>query len=100
MRRVVLLKGPPSSRRAQVARRFAHALDVLIKGTPELRARAGAALVPGLQTTLEQLKAALQAEPVTLETLPPDLVRDWLSADGRARIAVFPRGDSNDNETL
>ena len=85
---------------AQAARRFAHALDVLVKGTPELRARAAAALVPGLQTTLEQLRAALQAEPVTLETLPPDLVRDWLSADGRARIAVFPRGDSNDNETL
>jgi hypothetical protein len=38
---------------------------------------------------------------VTLETLPPDLVADWIARDGRARVQVFPRGDGDDdNATL
>ena len=85
---------------AEAARRFARVLDTLVKGTPEMRARADAALVPGLRATLGQLRAALQAEAVTLDSLPPAMIRDWVSADGRARVEVFPRGDSNDNETL
>jgi len=85
---------------AEAARRFARVLDALVKGAPEMRARADAALVPGLRATLGQLRAALQAEAVTLNSLPPALMRDWVSADGRARVEVFPRGDSNDNETL
>jgi hopanoid biosynthesis associated RND transporter like protein HpnN len=87
---------PPS----QAARRFANALDVLATGPPELRQRAEAALIPGLRTTLDQLRMALQAAPVTLENLPLPLARDWIAADGRARVEVFPRGDGNDNETL
>jgi hypothetical protein len=35
-----------------------------------------------------------------LDTLPPDLVRDWVTPDGRARIDVAPKGDPNDNEVL
>ena len=37
---------------------------------------------------------------MTLATLPDDLERDWVAADGRARIEVFPKGDANDNATL
>ena len=94
------VSGDAADPAAEAARRFARVLDTLVKGAPEIRARAGAALIPGLRTTLDQLRTALQAEPVTLDRLPPALVRDWLSADGRARIEVFPRGDSNDNEIL
>jgi predicted RND superfamily exporter protein len=50
--------------------------------------------------TLEQLRAALQAEPVTLESLPDDLKRDWIGPDGRARIEVFPKGDDSDNAAV
>ena len=39
-------------------------------------------------------------KPITLKTLPPELVRDWIAADGRARIEVFPKGDPNDNEAM
>jgi predicted RND superfamily exporter protein len=49
---------------------------------------------------LEQLRAAMQARPVTLADLPDEIKRDWVAADGRARIEVFPRGDANDNATL
>jgi uncharacterized protein len=82
------------------ARRLAEVLRALMRGNPAQRAQASAVLMPGLQATLNQVRAALQAGPVTLQTLPPELVRDWVATDGRARVEVFPAGDSNDNETL
>jgi predicted exporter len=57
-------------------------------------------LISGLKVLLSQLQLALQAEPVTLASLPPDLSQDWVTSDGRARIQVFPNGDSNNNDTL
>ena len=49
---------------------------------------------------LDQIRALLAAQAVTAQTLPPDLVREWTAPDGRARIQVFPKGDSNDNAVL
>ena len=63
---------------------------------PELEAN----LLGDLQDTLARLERALEAEPVTLETLPSDLRERYLAADGRARIEVFPRHDLNDNRAL
>ncbi len=80
--------------------RLAHALARLAEATPADRERARVALVPGLVTLLGQLRAALAAQPVALATLPPDLVREWVAPDGRARIEVYPKGDANDNATL
>ena len=57
-------------------------------------------LIPGLETLLGQTRAALSAVPATLADLPPDLSRDWVAADGRARISVAPRGDANDTAVL
>jgi hypothetical protein len=82
------------------ARRLADVLRALSQGDSAQRAQMETVLIPGLRATLNQVRAALQAEPVTLETLPQELVHDWVAADGRARIEVFPAGDSNDNETL
>jgi uncharacterized protein len=65
-----------------------------------LRARAAMTLIAPLDVLLGQFSAMLHPEPVTLETLPSDLVEDWVAKDGRARIQVFPTGNSNDNETL
>ncbi len=56
--------------------------------------------MPGLVVVLDQTRAALQAAPVTLQTLPPEITRDWLAPDGRARLSVIPRGDSNNNAVL
>jgi hypothetical protein len=57
-------------------------------------------LISGLPAMLDRLRLALSAEPVTLETLPADLKREWVAPDGRARIEVYPRGDSNNNTVL
>jgi len=81
-------------------RRLAVALDRLAKGSPALRQRATDALIPGLNTLLDQIRYSLQAQPVTLDSLPPELKRQWMTSDGQARISVIPRGDSNNNEVL
>jgi hopanoid biosynthesis associated RND transporter like protein HpnN len=85
---------------AAAARRLADALDRLRAAPPSARATAAEALVTPLRIMLDQTRDLLLAGPVTAETLPPDLVADWITKDGRARLELFPRGDSNDNETL
>jgi hopanoid biosynthesis associated RND transporter like protein HpnN len=82
------------------ARRLATDLDWLAKADPATRQRASQVLMPGLSTLLDQARASLQPQPVTLQTLPADLVRDWVTPDGRARVSVTPKGDSNDNAVL
>src|SRR5262249_41375226 len=42
----------------------------------------------------------LQAQPVTLETLPPEIAREWVTQDGRYKVEILPKGDPTDNETL
>ncbi len=77
------------------ARRLAAALDILAAGSPALRARAAAVVISPLNTMLDQVRNTLAAQPVTLQTLPPDLVREWVAPDGRARAQVFPKHNDN-----
>jgi hopanoid biosynthesis associated RND transporter like protein HpnN len=85
---------------ADHARRLAGLLDRLAKAPPAVRARAADVLISGLNVSLDQMRALLQAQPVTLDSLPADLKRDWTTPDGRQRVSVVPRGDSNDNAVL
>jgi hopanoid biosynthesis associated RND transporter like protein HpnN len=80
--------------------RLGRALRTLAADGPARRERARDTLIPGLSTMLEQLRAAMRARPVTIAGLPDEIKRDWVAADGRARIEVFPRGDANDNSML
>ena len=82
------------------ARRLATLLARLGQAPPSARSRAEAAVTATLPTLLGQARALLTAQPVSLATLPPDLVRDWRARDGRIRIQVFPRGDANDVATV
>jgi uncharacterized protein len=81
------------------ARRLADVLDRLGAATPAVRAAAAAAVVPPLKTMLAQVRAMLQAGPVSLESLPRALVDDWTTRDGRARLLVLPH-DERDNAAL
>src|SRR5262249_3435944 len=49
---------------------------------------------------LAQIGNSLQAQPVTLQSLPPGLTRDWMAPDGEARVQVIPSGDPNNNDNL
>jgi hopanoid biosynthesis associated RND transporter like protein HpnN len=44
-----------------------------------------------LPSELDQLRQALAARPVSLQTIPSDLARDWMLPDGRARVQVVPK---------
>jgi len=65
-----------------------------------MRGRAHAAMIPSLNTALDELRNYLQAQPVTLETLPPEIAREWVTQDGRYKVEILPKGDPTDNETL
>jgi hopanoid biosynthesis associated RND transporter like protein HpnN len=85
---------------AVAARRLSGLLSQLAKSDPVVRANAERALTSSLATALQELRSALRAQPVTQQSLPPDLTRDWLTPDGRGRLEVTPKGDPNDNEVL
>jgi hopanoid biosynthesis associated RND transporter like protein HpnN len=85
---------------ASAARHLATSLERLGHAGPGMRARAFAALVPDMKIMLDQIRNALQAQPVTRASLPTDLVRDWVAADGTERIEVSPRSTARDNQTL
>ncbi|MEJ0064552.1 MAG: hypothetical protein WDM85_03315 [Caulobacteraceae bacterium] len=82
------------------ARRLATALDRLANAPPQMRAKATATLMTPFATVLTQIQNALAAGPVTLQTLPPELVRDWITADGRARVSISPKGNADDDAVL
>jgi hopanoid biosynthesis associated RND transporter like protein HpnN len=85
---------------AVAARRLADALSKVAAANQTVRDKVQAVFVTPLAIMLDQLRNSLQAQPVSLETLPPDLVKSWKTADGQVRVEVSPSGDSNDNETL
>jgi hopanoid biosynthesis associated RND transporter like protein HpnN len=85
---------------AESAAKLAGLLDQLAARDQPFRDRATDALVPNLKTLLEQARLSLTAAPVSRDSLPIEIVRDWIGKDGWARIQVFPKGDSNDNATM
>jgi uncharacterized protein len=85
---------------AVASRRLADALSKLADTSQATRDKTQAIFVTPLQTVLDQLKNSLQARPVSLNTLPPELVNLWKTKDGLQRVEALPRGDPNDNDTL
>ena len=89
-------KGPG----AVAARRLANALDKLAQAEKATREKATATFISPLNVALDQVRGLLKAQPVSVKTLPPDILEDWTSADGRTRVEAQPKGDPNDNDTL
>jgi len=85
---------------AGAAKRLSAALSALARSNQGVRSKAEATFIPPLNVALGVLQASLQAQPVTEQSLPPDIVRDWMTPEGRARIAVAPKSDPGDNEAV
>ena len=51
-------------------------------------------------TTSNQLRESLSPQPISIANLPPDLVRDWVMPDGRARVEALPKGDPTTTNVL
>jgi uncharacterized protein len=89
--------GGPAS---QTALRLADALDRLQQATPDVRAAAAMAIVTPLGVMLDRVRALLKAAPVTVDSLPADIVSDWIAKDGRVRIQLFPRAEFQTDDGL
>ena len=87
---------PSSDKAQQLARLLDQAAAAEGSLFPELQRM----LVDGLTPRLKMLASALQAGPVTLETLPDEIKSQWIAADGEMRLTVMPKGDSNDSAVL
>jgi uncharacterized protein len=82
------------------ATRLAAALQAAVDKGPAVIAPLADSLLSGLKPQLALLAELIQAQPVSLATLPDDLRADWVTPGGRARVEVFPKGDARDNAVL
>jgi uncharacterized protein len=85
---------------ADSARRVSDLLTRLAESDATTRSRAEAALVSSLNHDLARLRGSLDPQPVTVSSLPPGLIRDWVLADGRARVQILPKGDASVENVL
>jgi uncharacterized protein len=88
-------KGPG----AVASRRLADSLQKLADSDSATRDKAQTVFTAPLKTTLDGLKALVQAQPVTEKNLPAELVDAWKS-NGFIRVEALPKGDPNDNDNL
>jgi hopanoid biosynthesis associated RND transporter like protein HpnN len=82
------------------AARLAAELDAVLAAGKGVLPALEANLSKGVGRRLDDMRLALQAGPVSLATLPPEITGDWIGGDGRWRIEVHPTGDARDNEVL
>lgn len=97
LQRVAAQSGPEP---AAAADRLAKALLQLSQSDAAMRDKVARIFLSPLAIDLDQIRASLKAQPISLQTLPPELVSDWTTKDGQARVEVHPKGDPNDNDTL
>jgi predicted RND superfamily exporter protein len=62
--------------------------------------RAEDAIVEPLRYSLDRLRHELKPQVITIDTIPPDIAREWITPDGRARVQVLPSGDPENTDTL
>lgn len=89
-------KGPG----AVAARRLADDLQKLADSSAATRNKAQNVFVAPMKIVFDQLRNTLQAQTITLQTLPPEFVASWKTKDGLMRVEAEPKGDPNDNDNL
>ena len=57
-------------------------------------------LLNSLPAIISDLRESLAAQPITLESLPKDLVERWISESGLYRLQIFPKKDLNELDNL
>jgi uncharacterized protein len=85
---------------AGAAKRLSDALSRLASADQSTRGRIETTIAKPLRISLDQLRHALAPQPITLETIPRDIAREWIAPDGRARVHVLPKGDPDDTAVL
>lgn len=94
--------GDPDGRRAAAAARLEKAIRTFLAspGADEALRLLQRNVVGSLPAQVRDLRPMLTPGVVTRENLPPDLVRQYVAPDGRARMEVMPREDVTDSVKL
>jgi len=87
-------------RGSEAAARLARLLSSLADADPSFRDRAAEVFVDPLTISLDDVRESLRARPISLETVPADLKRQWLAPDGHARVQILPKGDPDDTTAI
>jgi len=95
-----VLSGDAKGPGADAARRLAAAMTALGKAGPSVRQRAEVAFVQPLRVALDHLRSLFKAQAVSLATLPPSMIHQWMTVDGQARVDIAPKGDTANNAVL
>jgi len=85
---------------ADAARRLAKDLNALASGSVQTRQRAQAVFVAPLQIDLHLIAASLHPQTVTRADLPADLVQQWTTHIGLARIEITPKNKTTDSAAV
>ena len=85
---------------AAAAKRLSGLLSELAKSDDSVRRRVEEAVVEPLRLSLDQLRAELKPQRITIDSIPLDLERAWLAPDGRARVQVLPEADPDNTTAL
>ena len=95
-----LRKAAASAANPGTAVSLAASLERLAAADAATREKVAALVTAGLPTLLGNVRSLLQAEPVTLKTLPTDIARDFIAPTGEVRVRIYPKGDPTDNAVL
>ncbi len=85
---------------AEAARRLSRNLSALATADVGVRTAVETTFVQPLQIALAMLQTMLKPDPITMQSLPPDLVREWSTASGQARVSIVPSADPGDNDAI
>lgn len=80
--------------------RLAEAVEAALAKGPEILPVLERNLMATFPRRIDDLRLALQAEAVNLDSLPPEIVDKWVAADGRHKVSVYPAGDGRSNDVL
>jgi hopanoid biosynthesis associated RND transporter like protein HpnN len=82
------------------AARLARGLDAAVARGAAAVPALNRSLLTGLRLQLASLTELMQAQKVTLASLPAELRAGWINPQGQARVEVFPKGKSSDPAIL
>ena len=85
---------------AEAAKQLSADARKLAQADQKSRTAAQTAFIVPLQADVAELRGYLRAQKITQDNLPQDLRHKWVTPDGRARVEVAPKGDTNDTEFL
>jgi hypothetical protein len=85
---------------AEAAKRLADDCRKLAKAGEDVRTKVQAAFIVPLEDDVAQLRHQMDAQYITRDNLPALLKTQWVTSDGRARVEVAPKGNTNNTEVL